>query len=257
MNPDPNTPPPLVHPVQHAQPDPPPPAEPEAEEKPLDLGERPPLRAWIEALLRQPKSLAGHPSTGGRRALGAFAGISVVSLLVFGVVLGTFAYGDQLWAAPLKLAGGTFFAALICFPSLYIFASLAGAEIPLNRLASLLGGMLALAGLLLLGFAPAVWIFAQGTSSFGFMGFLALAAWLVATLFGFRFLFAALKVHGARSGAPLVIWACIFLLVGLQLTATLRPILGKSDKVFNTEKKFFLEHWVESAGRSLRNPVSR
>jgi hypothetical protein len=262
MNPEPNIPPPLGHvpPPANLYPPPaqatPPPKE-EAEEKPLELGERPPLRVWIEALLRQPKSLAAHPATGGVRALASFAGIAVVSLLVFGVVLGTFAYGAQLWAAPVKLAGGTFFAALICFPSLYIFATLAGAEIPLNRLATLFAGMLALAGLLLLGFAPAIWIFAQGTSSFGFMGFLALAAWLVAIAFGFRFLFAALRVHGASAGLPLTIWACIFLLVGLQLTATLRPILGTSEKFFNPEKKFFLEHWGQTAGKSLRTEKTK
>jgi len=104
--------------------------------------------------------------------------------------------------------------------SLYIFSTLAGADISLNRLASLLAGKLALAGLLLLGFAPAVWIFTQGISSFGFMGFLALASWGVATAFGLRFLFAGIREHGARSGMPLAIWAIIFLLVGLQLTAT-------------------------------------
>ena len=222
------------------------------EEKPLSLPERPSIRMWIEALLRQPKGLAGHDATGGRRALGAFVAIALISLLVFGVVLGTFAYHEQLWAAPVKLVAGTFFGALICFPSLYIFASLAGADISLNRLASLLGAMLALTGMLLLGFAPAVWIFTQGTSSFGFMGFLAIGAWLLATLFGFRFLFAALRVHGASQGSPLTIWAVIFLLVGLQLTATLRPILGRSDRFFTPEKKFFLEHWGDNIDRTLR-----
>jgi hypothetical protein len=226
---------------------------PAIEEKPLVLPERPSLRIWIEALLRHPTGLAGHDLSGGRRAFGAFMAIAVASLVVFGFVLGTFAYHHQLWAAPLKLVLGTLFGALICFPSLYIFASLAGAEISLNRLATLCGGMLALAGLLLLGFAPAVWIFTQGTLSFGFMGFLALAAWMVATMFGFRFLFNALRVHGARSRTPLLIWAIIFLLVGLQLTTTLRPILGRSDRFFTPEKKFFLEHWGDSMGRTLQN----
>jgi hypothetical protein len=235
----------------------PPPQISAVEEKPLLLAERPSIRMWIEALLRQPKGLAGNDATGGRRAFCSFLAIAVVSLGVFGVVLGTFAYHEQLWAAPAKLIAGTFFAALICFPSLYIFASLAGAEISLNRLASLLAGMLALSGMLLLGFAPAIWIFTQGTSSFGFMGFLAIGTWLVATMFSFRFLFTALRVHGANQGAPLTIWAIIFLLVGLQLTTTLRPILGKSDRLFTPEKKFFLEHWGDNMDRSLRpsNPT--
>lgn len=260
MNPDPNAPDPgePARPSDPASPPYPPPLQrPVVEEKPLVLPDRPSIRMWIEALLRQPKGLAGHELAGSGRALAAFLAIAAASLLVFGFVLGTFAYHEQLWAAPLKLVAGTLFGALICFPSLYIFASLAGAEISLNRLATLCGGMLALSGLLLLGFAPAVWIFTQGTSSFGFMGFLALAAWLVAIVFGFRFLFAALRVHGARSGVPLTIWAFIFLLVGLQLTTTLRPILGRSDRFLTPEKKFFLEHWGDTADRTLRNPKSR
>ncbi len=229
-----------------------PPERPAVVEKPLVLPERPSIRIWIEALLRQPRGLAADDAAGGARAFISFVAIALVSLLVFGVVLGTFAYHEQLWAAPVKLVAGTFFAALICFPSLYIFASLAGAEVSLNRLASLLGGMLALSGMLLLGFAPAVWIFTQGTSSFGFMGFLALGAWLVATAFGLRFLFGALRVHGAGHGLPLTIWAVIFLLVGLQLTTTLRPILGRSDRFFTPEKKFFLQHWVGTMGEELQ-----
>ncbi len=230
------------------------PAAPPVEEKPLVLTERPALREWVEALLRHPKGLGKHPATGSGSALAAFLAITGVSLLVYGLVLGTFAYHEQLWAAPLKILGGTFFAALICFPSLYIFAALAGAEITVNRLAALLGGMLALTGMLLLGFAPAVWIFTQATTSLGFMGALALGAWLIAVTFGFRFLFAALRVHGPLQGAPLTIWAFIFLLVGLQLTTTLRPILGRADTVFTTEKKFFLEHWFESMGKDLSAP---
>ena len=241
-------------------PDPVPPPQlpkPQVEEKPLVLSERPSMREWIEALLRHPKGLGGHPATSGRRALVGFLIIAVVSLLVFGLVVGSFAYHEQLWAAPLKILCGTLFAALICFPSLYIFASLAGAEISVNRLAAILGGMLALTGMLLLGFAPAVWIFTQATSSLGFMGFLALASWLIATLFGFRFLFSALRVHGALQGGPLTIWAIIFLLVGLQLTTTLRPVLGRADGVITTEKKFFLEHWMDTMDKSLTVPPGR
>ena len=243
-------------PPQPAAPPSLPPA-PAVREKPLVLSERPTLREWIEALLRHPMGLGEHPATGSRRALCGFLALAVCSLLVFGLVLGSFAYHEQLWAAPLKLLAGSLFAALICFPSLYIFAALAGAEVSVPRLAALLAGMLALSGLLLLGFAPAVWIFTQATESFGFMGVLAVGAWGIATAFGQRFLFAALRVNGAGQGAPLTIWAIIFLLVCLQLTTTLRPILGRSDRFFTTEKKFFLEHWFDTMDRSLTSPPRR
>ena len=38
----------------------------------------------------------------------------------------------------------------------------------------------------------------------------------------------------------------IFVLVLLQITEALRPILGTSDDLLPKEKKFFLSHWVES-----------
>lgn len=209
------------------------------------------IRELFEALLRRPADLARHKVTEGRSALTGFGIIAVISILVFGFVLGTFAYGDQLWAAPVKLVGGMLFAGLICFPSLYIFSSLAGSSASAAKMSGLLAGMLALAGLLLLGFAPALWIFAQGTASFGFMGFLAIAAWLVALAFGYKFLRTALRETGATQSAPLMIWVSIFLLVTLQLSTSLRPILGRSDKFLTTEKKFFLQHWGDTIDESL------
>ncbi len=244
--------PPVVSPTPPAMP-----AQPVSKEKPLVLSERPSLREWIEALLRHPKGLGEHPATGNGRALAGFLTIAFFSLLVFGLVLGSFAYHEQLWAAPVKLMAGTLFAALICFPSLYIFAALAGAEVSVPRLAGFLGGMLALSGMLMLGFAPAVWIFTQASESLGFIGLLALGAWIIAMVFGLQFLFAALRVNGAAPGGPLMIWAVIFLLVCLQLTTTLRPILGRSDRFLTTEKKFFLEHWFDTMDKSLTTPPGR
>ncbi|MEP2774773.1 MAG: hypothetical protein ABJQ29_16455 [Luteolibacter sp.] len=218
---------------------------------PEPIPDKPGIRDLFEALLRRPAELARHSACDENSTMLRFALISMVSMLVFGFVLGTFAYGNQLWAAPLKLGGGLLFAGLICFPSFYIFSSLAGSRASASKMAALLGGMLALAGLLLLGFAPALWIFAQGTASFGFMGCLAIAAWLVALLFAFRFLRTAMGQTGASQKAPLVVWYVIFLLVTLQLSTSLRPILGSSDDLLTTEKKFFLQHWAETMGETL------
>ena len=47
----------------------------------------------------------------------------------------------------------------------------------------------------------------------------------------------------ARSHAGLNVWIVIFLLVALQMTTALRPILGTSKTFLPMEKKFFLAHW--------------
>jgi hypothetical protein len=218
----------------------------------IPIPENPNIRELFEILLRRPEQLAGHQVCEKKPTLIRFGLIAVLSILVFGFVLGTFAYGQQLWAAPAKMGGGLLFAGIICFPSLYIFSILAGSNASAARMGGLLSGMLAMAGLLLLGFAPALWIFAQGTSSFGFMGGLTLLSWLVALMFSFRFLRVALRETGATQKAPLTIWCGIFLLVTLQLSTSLRPILGTSEKLLSNEKKFFLQHWSDTMDKSLK-----
>ncbi len=232
-------------------PDATPPSPPPMTPKPEPLPEPKGLKDLFEALLRRPSDLAAHPGIEKPVTLGRLAAMAFGAILVFGFVLGTFAYHEQLWAAPLKLGVGLLFAGLICFPSFYIFSCLAGSTASAGRLAAILGATLALAGLLLLGFAPAVWIFTQGTRSFGFMGALSIGSWLVALVFAFRFASTALKVQGARQSGPIAIWCIIFLLVTLQLTTSLRPILGRSDRFLTDEKKFFIQHWSETAGQSL------
>lgn len=215
------------------------------------LPEQPDLKSLFEALLRRPHALVARLADGNHGATGRFAVMAVVSFLLFGLVLGCFAKHEQLWAAPVKITVGLLFSGAICFPSLYIFATLAGARVAISQLVACFVGALALAGLLLLGFAPAVWIFAESTDSFGFMGVLALGAWLIAVGFAWRFLKAVLCATGGTQPGPLLIWSAVFLLVTLQMTTSLRPILGRSNLRLTQEKKFFLQHWGDTFGTVL------
>jgi hypothetical protein len=221
------------------------------------LAANPDLKSLFEALLRRPRVLVMHLAASRSGAAAKFGAMALGSILLFGLVLGCFAKHDQLWAAPLKIAAGLGISALICFPSLFIFATLAGARVGIGQLAACLAGALALAGLLLLGFAPAVWIFAESTDSFGFMGSLAIGAWLIAVYFALRFLKAAVVATGGSQKGPMAVWSLVFLLVTLQMTTSLRPILGRSDILLSQEKKFFLQHWGEVFGKSLpKAPVA-
>jgi hypothetical protein len=210
------------------------------------------LKSLFEALLRRPHALVARLADGNHGATGRFALMGVVSFLLFGFVLGCFAKHEQLWAAPLKIAAGLLFSGVICFPSLYIFSTLAGARVSIGQLAACLAGALALSGLLLLGFAPAVWIFAESTDSFGFMGTLGVGAWIIAVVFALRFLKSVVFATGGTQKGPVMIWSAVFLLVTLQMTTSLRPILGRSDIFLTQEKKFFLQHWGEAFGKSLK-----
>jgi hypothetical protein len=203
--------------------------------------------AALEALLRQPRRLLfqlRQPGAGG--LILQMLLVAAVCALIYGFVAGTFSGGTQLWAAPVKIAGGLLVSAAICLPSLFIFTCLSGAQSRLAEVCGLLAGLLMLMTILLVGFAPVAWIFSQSTESLAWMGVLHLAFWFVATLFGVRFLKTGFAHANARSQAGVNVWIIIFLLVALQMTTALRPIIGKSESFFPAEKKFFLVHWFDT-----------
>ncbi|MCF7788958.1 MAG: hypothetical protein K9N47_22730 [Prosthecobacter sp.] len=199
----------------------------------------------IEALLKQPGRILHECKQGGSKVpLILFLG-AVFGLAVFGALLGTFSGGVQYWATPLKVVVGVLASLVICLPSLYIFSALGGMEARLSQVAGMLLAMVALTALLLLGFAPVVWIFSQSTESVGFMGFLVLTFWVIALFFGFRLLLAAANTFGMTIGHYLNVWMGIFLLVTLQMSTTLRPLIGTADTLLPVKKKFFMEHWAD------------
>jgi hypothetical protein len=201
----------------------------------------------IEAILRQPRRVIYQlRQPGAGRLIAAMIFITVICSLVYGVVAGTFSNGTQLWAAPLKIAGGLLFSALICLPSLYIFTCLSGSQARLSEICGLVCGLLLLMTILLVGFAPVAWLFSQSTNSLVWMGTLHLIFWFVSTFFGLRFLENGFSYSHARSTAGLNTWIIIFILVVLQMTTALRPIIGKDSHFFPTTKKFFLTHWSDN-----------
>ncbi len=213
--------------------------------------ERTPIQGVIgavEAILRQPRRVMfqmKQPNAGG--LITSLLIIAIVCSLVYGVVVGNFSGAQQYWAAPLKIACGLLISALLCLPSLYIFACLSGSQARLAEMFGLVAGLLALLTVLLIGFAPVAWVFSQSTQSTVVMGSLHLAFWFVAAVFGLRFLHAAFCHLNAKSSGGFQVWVVIFLLVALQMTTALRPLIGKSDKFLPaaTEKKFFIQHWLD------------
>jgi hypothetical protein len=200
--------------------------------------------AAVEAILRQPRRVMYQlRQPGSGRLIGAMLLVSILCSLVYGVVVGTFSMGNQLWAAPVKIAGGLLFSTLICLPSLYIFTCLSGSRARLAEICGLVTGLLMLMTILLIGFAPVAWLFSTSTDSVNWMGALHLAFWFIATCFGLRFLAAGFSHSRAGSNAGLHTWIIIFMLVVVQMTTALRPIVGKADTFLPKDKKFFVTHW--------------
>lgn len=207
--------------------------------------EHPTLFGLADALLKSPANVV-YQLNHSRASLIRFVLLVIGSLMLTGVVVASFSGGYQYLAVPIKLAFGFVFGAALCLPSLYIFSCLSGTQHSLrNVTAALLMGM-GVQGLLLIGFAPIAWIFSQSTSSPSFMGFLYLLMLLVSAGFGLALTGRVLASTGDRARV-LWIWNMMFVVVMLQLTTNLRPIVGEFDGVKLGEKEFFLSHW----GRSL------
>jgi hypothetical protein len=208
----------------------------------------------IESLLRQPRRLMFQlRQPGAGKLIAGMLFVAIVCSAVYGVIVGSFSGGDQWWAAPVKVTGGLLVAALICLPSLYIFTSLSGAQARLVEIFGLVVGLLMLMNLLLIGFAPVAWLFSESTSHVAWMGFLHLLFWGISTAFGLRFLQAGFAQAKAHSNSGLNTWAIIFVLVVLQMTTALRPIVGPTQETFfPKEKVFFLTHWFKCMDAGVR-----
>lgn len=204
-----------------------------------------------EAILRQPRRVLFQlRQPGAGRLIGGMLFIALLCSVVYGAVVGSFSMGTQLWAAPVKMAGGLLISAVICLPSLYVFSCMSGSKARLAEVVGLVAGLLMLMSILLVGFAPVAWLFSQSTESIAWMGALHLGFAFIATGFGLRFLAAGFSHSQARSNAGLNLWIIVFCLVLLQMTTALRPLVGRADHFLPTEKKFFLNYWVEC----LRHP---
>ena len=134
---------------------------------------------------------------------------------------------------------------LLCLPSLFVFLALGGAPLPLRRLPELAAGFTATLGVLLLALVPVAWLFSVSSRFLGFVVASHLALWLAAVLSGRRYLRRPL---GPAAHRPLGLWLLLFLLVSLQMTTHLRPVLawvpGKS--LFSGRRLFFIEHFGEA-----------
>jgi hypothetical protein len=207
----------------------------------------------IEALLKRPATLiaALQQAKSGRLALW-LAIFALLALAAYGLVVGSFSGGRQMLAAPLKISLGALASLLICLPSLFIFACLTGADVSLRAVAGTACAVLALAALLLIGFAPVAWVFSQSTSSVAFMGSLHLVFWLIGLGFGLRLLLMLVDQLRVGDRMHLKVWSTIFIFVSLQMTTALRPIVGTSERWLPAEKKFFIVHWIESIARDAK-----
>jgi hypothetical protein len=209
----------------------------------------------LDRLIRSPDLLLAElDGPGAARLLAMLAVTAIGGHLAYGLVVGSFSGGVQWWAAPAKILLGTILCGAICFPSLYIFATLSGAEVRAKHVLGLLLGLLALTAVFLVGFAPVAWVFSQSSTLVFFVGAIHLLVWGLSILVSVRVLQSSLKRWSSKRPELALVWTLIFVLTCCQMMTTLRPTVGSSDRFFDGQKKFFLQHYVETVEADAKRP---
>jgi hypothetical protein len=206
-----------------------------------------PIRGWgaiLDALLKQPDRLAaGLTGVDSGYLTRQLTVMGLLGMAAYGVVVGLFPGDEQIAVVPVKLAIGLLASAVICWPSLYILLCLSGGRQSARDLTGLLAASLALLVVLMAGFAPVAWIFTQSTHSAGFMGGMHVLLWMVSCVFALRRLGRWLVELNGASMQALPVWCIIFVVVCLQMTTTLRPLMGPFAGWDFAPREFFLHAW--------------
>ncbi len=202
----------------------------------------PGLFGLVDTLLKSPGTLFEDLRTKPKPFF-ALLGIAVAGLAVSGVVCATTGGGAQFLLVPAKVVFGLLFSALLCLPSLHIFSCLSGSTQNARTTAAALLLGVSLLSVLQVGFAPIAWIFSQATSSVVALGTLNVVFLLISAYFALRLVRRALESVSLTSSGGLVVWSVLFVLVMLQMTTTLRPLVGPYHGHIFESRVFFLEHW--------------
>ena len=217
----------------------------------------PPPPCWVQpesshivsALLRNPRRIS--ETIAEKRELLKSAGLLLATGLachaVFGMAIGLFGGWTVALMDAVKMPLVALCSLLLCFPSLYVFTCVAGSPLTIPQAFALGCSCLAMVGLILVGLAPVAWLFSVSTASLSFVTMLTFLIWLVAIGFAGRYV-AKLGSHplfARQTGINM--WFLILIVVTLQMTTCMRPMLAASEKGWWTgEKQFFLSHFGDT-----------
>ena len=146
-----------------------------------------------------------------------------------------------------KMGGIVLFSYLLCLPTLYVFAAIAGCRVGFAQLSQI--GLVVLSGIgcILAALAPVLWLFAVSTESAALFILLAFILVIVAVALGARTLGGAVKAQAVNTTTGLSAWFIVFLVVALQAITMVRPMLSPIGAEREPVGKcFFLSHFFKS-----------
>ena len=209
----------------------------------------PETRNIASTLLKNPLRISGLIA-GQRNLLRSSLALLLVALachVVFGLAVGLFGGWTVAAMDMAKIPLVALCSLLLCFPSLYVFTCVAGSPLSIAQTFVLGASCLAMVGLILVGLAPVAWLFAVSTDNLSFVTLLAFLIWLVAIGLAGRYVdkLGAQPLLSRQAGIKA--WFLILILVTLQMTTCMRPLLSSPEQGWWTGgKQFFLAHFVST-----------
>ena len=206
-------------------------------------------------LLRAPGEVMGFADGKARywRLAAFLALVSAVGCALFGFAIGSFVDLKVAALDAAKMVGIAAFSFVLCFPTLYVFATISGSKLSAARLAVIGLVCTATLGSLLAALSPILWLFSVSTENVAFI--VVLSCFLAALSLAFVVcpITAAAEKKIVANKAGLHLWLVVFAVVALQTVTLVRPMPAPIGTPRTPEGKcFFLMHFGDSVGLSGR-----
>ena len=170
---------------------------------------------------------------------------------LFGFAVGSFVDLKVAALDAAKMVGIAVFSFVLCFPTLYVFATISGSKLSASRLAVLGLVCTATLGSLLAALAPILWLFSVSTEKVAFIVVLSCFLAALSLVFVARPVAAAAEKGIVVNKAGLHLWLVVFAVVALQTVTLVRPMLAPIGTPRMPEGKcFFLMHFGEAVGHN-------
>lgn len=210
----------------------------------------------VSTLLKDPKRIS-DTLAGGKGLFSSGLMLLIAGVLchaVFGLAIGLFGGWPVAAMDAVKVPLVALCSLLLCFPSLYVFTCVAGSPLSLSQTFVLGCSCMAMVGLILVGLAPVAWLFAVSTENLAFVTLLTFLIWLISIGFAARYV-EKLKAHPVfQRQAGIKLWFVILILVTLQMTTCMRPMLTEPEEGWWTSKKeFFLSHFGSAINQGKKS----
>ena len=175
--------------------------------------------------------------------------VSAVGCALFGFAIGSFVDLKVAALDAAKMVGIAAFSFVLCFPTLYVFATISGSKLSAARLAVIGLVCTATLGSLLAALSPILWLFSVSTENVAFIVVLSCFLAALSLVFVMSPINAAAEKEVVANRAGLHLWLIVFAIVAFQTVTLVRPMLAPIGTPRTPEGKcFFLMHFGKSVG---------